>query len=147
MALLSWDESYRLGIPSVDYEHKELIDLINQLHDDLGRTPSTEQVMDFLAEIDAKISAHFALEEKVMRGLGYEEFAEHKAEHERLLDAIRDIMERCDSGGYVDLEGELSAHLKEWFGHHFATKDARLHHFLERCGIDEETFARSQPDE
>lgn len=142
MALLTWKDSYRLGIPSVDHEHKELIDLINQLHDDLGKAPSQERVITFLEEINAKISAHFALEEKVMRGLGYDELEAHKAEHERLLDAIRDIMERYEADGYVDLEGELSAHLKEWFEQHFATRDARLHEYLEEKGIDEEAFLR-----
>jgi hemerythrin len=146
MALLEWKNAYRLGIPSVDHEHEELIGLINQLHDDLGNAPPAERVIEFLEEINTKILAHFALEEKVMRGLGYDELDAHKAEHERLLDAIRDIMDRFEAGGYVDLEAELAPHLKEWFGHHFATKDARLHHFLEEKGIDEETFARDNPD-
>jgi hemerythrin len=146
MALLVWKDEFRLGIASVDHEHKELIDLINQLHDDLGRDRSSERVIGFLEEINAKILAHFALEEKVMRGLRYDELDAHKAEHERLLDAIRDIMDRYEAGAYVDLEGELSAHLAEWFGHHFATKDARLHHFLEERGIDEESYARDHPD-
>jgi len=33
MALLRWKDEYGVGIEAVDYEHKELIDLINRLHE------------------------------------------------------------------------------------------------------------------
>lgn len=146
MPLLPWKDSFKLGIPSVDHEHKELIDLINALYDALGQQPAKDDVMAFLEEINAKIHAHFALEEKVMRGLGYDELAEHKHEHESLLDDIHDIMDRTEAGGFINLEAELAPALQAWFGTHFATKDARLHHFLEERGIDEEAFARDNPD-
>ena len=35
MALLQWKDHYSVGIDAVDHEHKELIDLINRLHDEL----------------------------------------------------------------------------------------------------------------
>jgi hemerythrin len=146
MTLLAWSERFKLGIPAVDHEHKELIDLINTLHDQLGKEPSKEEVLGFLEEINAKINAHFALEEKVMRGLHYDELGAHKGDHEELLDGIRDIMDRAETAPFSELEADLASQLKGWFGTHFATKDARLHHFLEEKGIDEETFVRENPD-
>lgn len=146
MTLLAWSERFKLGIPSVDHEHKELIDLINELHATLGQNPEKAQVLAFLEEINTKINAHFALEEKVMRGLGYDELDAHKHDHEDLLDGIRDIMDRAETTPFAELESELAEQLKKWFGTHFATKDARLHHFLEERGIDEETFVRENPN-
>ena len=35
MALLQWKDQYAIGIDAVDHEHRELIDLINKLHDEL----------------------------------------------------------------------------------------------------------------
>ena len=35
MQLLQWKDEYSVGIDAVDYEHKELIDLINRLHEEL----------------------------------------------------------------------------------------------------------------
>ncbi len=35
MALLQWKDQYSVGIDAVDYEHRELIALINRLHDEL----------------------------------------------------------------------------------------------------------------
>lgn len=134
MALIPWREAFEIGIESVDHEHRELIDLINQLHDRLDNSAAPEIVAGFLGEIYARISAHFALEERVMRDLEYDDYADHKDDHEALLDDIRDIMDVFDEGGYVDLQEELGDQLETWFGGHFRTKDARLHTFLEDRG-------------
>jgi hemerythrin-like metal-binding protein len=128
MSLLEWRDEYRVGIPDVDHEHRLLIDLINELHDSLGPDRSQERVEDFLGEIFARISAHFALEEKDMQALRYAHLASHKADHERLLDDLRDIM---DEVGARELDDAgLSARLAAWFSEHFRTHDARLHSSL-----------------
>jgi hemerythrin-like metal-binding protein len=127
MALLHWNDAYSVGIEAVDYEHRELIDLINQVHDRLRAAPSG--VTEFLGDLHCGISAHFALEETFMRNAGYDRLAAHKADHERLLDEIRDIMDDCDEAEAID-EAELSRRLDAWFSRHFETHDARLHKAL-----------------
>ena len=90
--LLAWKPDYALGIPAVDHEHRELFDLVNDLHASLFESDSEATVMDFLGELFSKISSHFALEEKLMRDGRYADFPAHKADHERLLDEIRDLI-------------------------------------------------------
>ncbi len=131
MALIEWRDEFAIGIPSVDYEHKGMIRMINQLHEELSARPSRETVTDFLGEIHALISAHFALEEKEMLEMGYDAFDEHKEDHERLLDEIRDIMDAFEETDSPDYAEDLSTRLETWFTEHFRTKDARLHRFLE----------------
>ncbi len=130
MALIEWRDDFAIGIPSVDYEHKGMIRMINQLHEEMSTRPSREIVADFLGEIHALISAHFALEEKEMLEMGYDAFDEHKDDHERLLDEIRDIMDDFERGDAADYVEDLSRRLDSWFTEHFRTKDARLHRFL-----------------
>lgn len=93
MALIQWKNEYSVGVPDVDHEHQELIALINALAADLERGYTKQSIEAFLGEIYAKISAHFALEEKIMRERRYDQYDDHKAEHERLLEGIRDIMD------------------------------------------------------
>ena len=52
-------------------------------------------------------------------------YANHKSEHERLLDDIQDIMEDYERGAYEDAEAVLAERLRRWFGGHFTTKDVR----------------------
>lgn len=124
--LLAWKEEYALGIRGVDHEHRELMDLINLLYAKLLEPGSETNVADFLGELFAKISSHFALEEKLMRDGGYTGFPAHKADHERLLDEIRDLMDDYEDGEWVDLEG-FGDRLERWFSVHFSVHDAALH--------------------
>lgn len=126
MSLIEWRDAFSVGVPAVDHEHRELIDTINQLNDIAIAGGSAERIIAFLGEIYAQISAHFALEERVMREAQYDELAAHKAEHEALLDTLRDIMDSVEDGRDYD-EQALGKKLDEWFSVHFRTQDARLH--------------------
>jgi hemerythrin-like metal-binding protein len=130
MSLIEWDENYSVGVAAVDHEHRELIGLVNEAHDRLMRPGAAEAVMDFLGEIFARISAHFALEEQIMRARNYDLYDAHKADHERLLDEIRDMMDDYEDGESFS-EELLAQQLQAWFTGHFRTHDARLHRRLD----------------
>ena len=129
MSLIDWRDEYSVGVASVDHEHKEMIDLINGLHENLANNATKEQIEDFLGEIYTKISAHFALEEKIMQEQGYDEYEDHKEDHEMLLDEIRDIMDFYETDDYYS-DRDLADQLERWFSGHFRTRDARLHKHL-----------------
>jgi len=126
MSLMQWKTEYSVGVESMDDEHREMIDLINEIYDRLESDPDADQVEECLGDIFSTISMHFALEERLMRKNNYEEYQAHKADHEDLLDQIRDLMDDFaadTASGAVKLEQGLSA----WFAGHFSTFDARLH--------------------
>ena len=123
MALITWRTEFETGIAEVDHEHQELVALINRLADDISAGADKERIQAFLGEVFARIAAHFALEESVMRKHGYDEYEAHKAEHETLLDEIRDIMDEAEAG----FSKSLSTTVADWFVGHFKTRDARLH--------------------
>ena len=130
MPLIEWKDAFKTGVASVDYEHEQLIDFINGIHQAIKENRSKEIVADFLAELYAGISSHFAHEEQIMREKRYVEYSEHKADHERLLDEIRDIMDRHFNNGYIDDGDPLGTVLLAWFTEHFRTMDARLHGYF-----------------
>ena len=123
MALIAWRKEFETGIAEVDHEHRELVALINALADEVAAGAEKERVREFLGEVFARIAAHFALEELIMRKHEYDEYEAHKAEHETLLDEIRDIMDEAET----DYTEALSTTVGDWFVGHFKTKDARLH--------------------
>jgi len=126
MAPLEWKDSYSVGIPAVDHEHQELIGLVNQLHGALASAQPEDAVSEIFGDLFRAISSHFALEERFMREHGYDQTTQHKADHERLLDELRDIMD--DYRDREDHSGEnLIVSVEAWFANHFKTHDARLH--------------------
>jgi hemerythrin-like metal-binding protein len=130
MSLIEWRKEFETGIADVDHEHRELVDLINELHETLRVDADRDTISNFLGEVFARISAHFALEETVMRKHRYDEYEAHKAEHEKLLDEIRDIMDAHEESDSADYQSTLSTTIRDWFVNHFKNKDARLHRLL-----------------
>ena len=130
MSLIEWRKEFETGIADVDHEHRELVDLINELHEALCMDADRDTISNFLGEVFARISAHFALEETVMRKHRYDEYEAHKAEHEKLLDEIRDIMDAHEVSDSADYQSTLSTTIRDWFVNHFKNKDARLHRLL-----------------
>ena len=128
MTQLQWSDDFSVGVASIDHEHKELISLINEICQTL-ETESKENRDELLGDLFAMISAHFALEEKIMRDKAYDRFQEHKADHENLLDDLREIMDSHDDSGQTSAE-KLVESLNKWFSIHFKTEDARLHRVL-----------------
>ena len=64
-----------------------------------------------------------------MRRLRYAAVAEHKDDHERLLDDILDIIDTVESPRDYGPD-TLGRRLSKWFTEHFRTHDARLHRWL-----------------
>ena len=126
MTLLAWKPEFSVGVESVDFEHRQMIRLINEIYEEMKERSDTDSVLQFLGDIHTAIAAHFALEERIMRDADYEEYADHKEDHEELLDQIRDLMDEFRSdpeSGFTLLQERLG----DWFEKHFATFDARLH--------------------
>lgn len=125
--LIEWRDEFRVGVTSVDHEHEQLIATINDLHGETSIHSDRAAVEGVLGDIHAGISAHFALEEKLMRDGGYADYSAHKTEHDALLDTIREIMEMVHRDSAFDYRDRLQHQLRHWFGDHFKGADARLH--------------------
>lgn len=126
MSVIEWKQDFKTGFPSIDYEHEHLIAVINSLADRISVDASFDEVDSHLAEIHGLVEAHFALEEKIMRDLKYVGYAEHKEDHDRLLDEIRDIMESVAANAAFDYRAALGERVGAWFGNHFRTLDPQL---------------------
>ena len=126
MSVLRWRNEFGVGIEIVDHDHRELIASIRSRQIELGSCDDPDTMIRLLGEIYAEIAEHFALEEKLMEQLRYAAFADHKEDHETLLDDLREIMVAVEDDGELD-EIQLTDDLDRWFSDHFRTHDAKLH--------------------
>lgn len=129
MAPIQWKPEYSVGDPAVDHEHRELIALVNAAAGAILEGADDVSLDEALGDVYRAISAHFAHEERQMRSARYDQYAQHKAEHERLLDALRDIMDD-ETASRETAPERLTTALESWFLDHFKTHDARLHRRL-----------------
>lgn len=124
---IGWRKEFETGNAAVDHEHKKMIGQINDFLVLANDQPETELLLNHLGKIYAWISAHFALEEKIMREQRYAGFTAHKDDHEKLLDDLRDIMDDAEQSGYADVGEDIKSRMSDWFINHFKTQDALWH--------------------
>jgi len=126
MSLASLKDELRTGIDSLDHEHRQLIGVMEALCDSFDHAPSADAVSNLFGLLYAQVSAHFALEERLMREKRYAFYATHKAEHERLLEQIRNMMEAYEDGKCEDCGTTLRACLEAWLANHVRSADTAL---------------------
>ena len=124
--LLRLDDSFLIGIDELDYEHKVLIDDINRLHEELARHDEKSEIERCLGDIHARMQAHFALEEHVMKERKYEFFDEHKREHEALLNSYTEGMVQFLNDTGVSASPPIEDSLKHWVVEHIRSSDKKM---------------------
>ncbi len=124
MTLPQWQDAYTVSIDPVDRNHRALIDLIDRLHSDLDKAASQSAPSSIGALLES-LSAHLEIEERMMEDDGYDDLASHKADHERLIDNLCDliIMYAFQRPEKADCEA-LAQRLEAWLGNHFAAHDS-----------------------
>jgi hemerythrin len=124
--LFRWDDSFLIGIEELDHEHKALIDDINRLHEELAGHDEKSEIEKCLGDIHARMEAHFALEENIMKEHGYKFFDEHKREHDELLDRYIEYMVRFLNDTDVSSSNSIEDLLEHWVIHHIITSDKKM---------------------
>ncbi|MEI7607179.1 MAG: hemerythrin domain-containing protein [Rhodospirillaceae bacterium] len=78
-----WKESYRIGVPILDAEHKNLFLAINTYIERVNRNQGLKYSRAVLDALGDYARTHFKREEGMMRARGYPGYAEHKACHNK----------------------------------------------------------------
>jgi hemerythrin len=124
--LFRWDDSFLIGIEELDHEHKVLIDDINKLNEELAGSDERSEITKCLGDIYARMQAHFALEEHVMKENKYQFFDEHKREHDELLEDYTECMMRFLNGASISSGNPIEECLKQWVVDHITTSDKKM---------------------
>jgi len=123
---IEWDDSFLIGIEELDYEHKVLINDINRLHLELAGHDEKSEIEECLGDIYARMQAHFALEEHVMKEHQYRFFDEHKREHERLLDSYSGYMIHILNETTASSGDSIEETLSHWVLNHILNSDKKM---------------------
>lgn len=121
MAYLEWSDNYSVGVASLDAQHKELVRLINRLHDDDERGDDLTPVLD---RLDWYVHYHFSFEESLMKAAKYEGFDEHIGEHREFENWLRTSRRAMTSGMDIqELSRIIADFLKNWLRKHILVVD------------------------
>ena len=129
MDTISWENRYILGIPLIDKQHEQIVNITNELSAglvDLSNVNFSEKTMDAISYIHY----HFSTEEKLMVLLDFSGYHHHKREHENFINEIFKYAEQYKSGK-KDAPNRLVYYLKEWIFSHIIVSDRVFTNFIQ----------------
>jgi hemerythrin len=129
--IVSWHNSYSIGIPLIDEQHKELINLTNKLFNSCIQGNESSKII-FMRTIRGAVDYvgyHFSTEEKVMERINYPGLAPHKKEH---ADFVKEVLHEVENfkSGKKFTPISFVHYLKDWVLTHIAVTDKLLGDYL-----------------
>ena len=134
MAIITWNDEFSVGIQLIDDQHKRLIEIINELHDAMGKGEGAKAQAHILAELVDYTAAHFKEEEKLFDLYDYPEKFAHKAVHDKLTQQVIDFQKDYENGKTI-ISLVLMNFLKNWLMDHILNVDKRYTEFLNDKGV------------
>lgn len=133
MALVEMTEALKVGYFAIDEQHKEIFEIINELHEGVILKRKKGDIDMAFTFLDSYVKAHFAMEESLMSKRYYPAYDEHKEKHAYFLttlDKIKKSFNEHDGDEmWSDLK-ELELLLKDWFIDHIVNVDKKVGDFL-----------------
>ena len=135
MSDLQWTENYSVGIPSIDRQHKRLVELNNRLFHAIMEDRGRKMALDVLDELIKYVKYHFSYEEKLLTECGFDPalLTEHIAEHRQLTEQVHAYRQQAGQEDALDLM--VYDFLRDWTTSHLKQTDSKYAKFLQQHGI------------
>lgn len=132
--MVTWLESYNIGIQRIDEQHKQLISIINTLCESMKQGKGNEILGSILQELIDFARFHFKLEEDYFDQFNYEGKDYHKVQHANFIKKIFEFQEQIEQGN-TRFCIELMRYLQEWIDIHILGSDRRYVECFKEHGL------------
>ncbi len=125
MPFLEWYDSYSVRVDEIDRQHKQLVAMINRLHESISQNRVDETIGQVLIELVDYTKRHFADEEHLMIRIGYPELQQHRAHHDDLRRRLAEILKRLRDNDRLTIF-ELLGFMRAWLVDHILKEDKKI---------------------
>lgn len=137
---LELTDNFKTGVPEMDKEHQQLIDLINRMYEIFQRKGEAGEILKVLEDLLAYGARHFADEEAYMERTGVSDLEGHKKIHKELIRQAVEIRDKLTSG-QAGVSMETFKFLQNWLMGHIAGTDINCY------GVRDDAMASSNSNE
>ena len=129
MGLITWNADLALNITEIDDQHKQLVNIINELFDAMMDGRGYDILDDIFNRLIEYADYHFATEEKYFDQFQYVESEKHKEEHRYYVEQVNELKKAYDAGKKIREGSEniisidLWKLLESWLTDHLKTSD------------------------
>lgn len=133
MVYLDWQDGWDIGIAAMDAQHRQLGNIINDLHAALTAGESQTVLTTVLVRLQEYARTHFAAEEELLRRHGYPALAAQEQEHAAFNAYLAARQDDWRHNRPV-MGVALLQYLRDWLLQHIERKDRAYVIFLRRHG-------------
>ncbi len=130
---LTWKNELSVGVDTIDREHRELAQTINELHATMRKDDQQGLTGPLLRKVVELTRAHFSSEEHMMTANKYPGTALHLFKHQYLMQQVEALLARVNRGGFKLTDYSLTF-LRDWFNTHIQKEDVQFGVWLNETG-------------
>jgi hemerythrin len=131
--LVRWSPTFSVGIRLIDEQHKELLNLTNDLFNHCIGDEAAEKAYfaKVIHEAVNYVKIHFSTEEKIMLKTNFSGYLDHKREHDAFVLMVVDQIQAFKEGKKFNLT-VFTKFLKNWILTHIALKDKQYFDYFKK---------------
>jgi hemerythrin-like metal-binding protein len=119
---MPWSRDYETGVAKYDFQHKQLVKLVNALYSSLEEGKANSESGEILEQLVGYTVTHFRDEEAFFEKTDYPYIEKHKQIHRELVAKVQDFKKKYDDGT-ASIGLELMEFLKDWLLNHIIGTD------------------------
>lgn len=136
-----WKDKYKLGVPLIDTQHKELFQRVEVFLQTLRAEASWEEkihrVNETLEFMNGYVVEHFRDEETYQRKIKYPGYVEHRKIHAEMVRYVLQVTAEYKKKGFdQQLMQQFSGKLLAWLIHHVAAEDQKIAAYAIQRGVE-----------
>jgi hemerythrin len=129
--MLAWKPSLAVGVVEIDAQHQALFDIAGRIEAVVTARESANGLEELFSALAERAMDHFAVEERVMREVGYPLLPRHMQEHAFFKRQIASLVSQWNTEGaspavLLAMRGFLAL----WLTEHVTSSDQGIRAFL-----------------
>lgn len=133
---MEWSDRLCIGIGTIDSQHEELFKRINRLVAAIKQHRCKEEIDGVIKFLEDYAKIHFAEEEKHMLETRYAGYEEQRQEHQKYLEALKELKEQAAlprvKGSSYDLSALTNQVVVDWIVEHIIKVDVKFGEYLKK---------------
>lgn len=137
---MMWKEKYKIGIPLIDEQHKELFDRVEKFVTALRKEgdwqeklPEIKKTLSFMQNY---VVVHFDAEEVYQKKIGYPDLQKHHQIHKEFTDYVMQCAHDFEEEGYPEQAvQQFAGKLLAWLINHVVATDLKMSQYVKEEGV------------
>ncbi|MCH4239774.1 MAG: bacteriohemerythrin [Oscillospiraceae bacterium] len=136
---MMWKEKYKIGIPQIDKQHKELFDRVEQFLTALRKEGDWQEklpeIKKTLLFMQNYVVVHFDAEEVYQKKIGYPDLQQHHLIHKEFTDYVMQCAHDFEKEGYPEQSVQkFAGKLLAWLINHVVATDLKMSDYVKKEG-------------